>query len=36
MEKIALENENAKKFIDGKKIINVVVIPNKLVNIVVK
>ena len=36
MEKAALENENVQKFINGKKIINVVVIPNKLVNIVIK
>ena len=36
MEKIALEHENVQKFIKGKKILNVVVIPNKLVNIVVK
>lgn len=33
---IDLENENAKKFIDGKEIVKVVVIPKKLVNIVVK
>ena len=36
MEKLAMENENVQKFTDGKKIVNVVVIPNKLVNIVVK
>ena len=36
MEKVALEHENVKKFIKGKKILNVVVIPNRLVNIVVK
>ena len=36
MEMTAMDNENVKKFIDGKKILNVVVIPNKLVNIVVK
>ena len=33
---IDLENENVKKFIDGKEIVKVVVIPKKLVNIVVK
>ncbi|MCI9586098.1 MAG: leucine--tRNA ligase [Bacilli bacterium] len=36
MESAAFENENVKKFTDGKKILNVVVIPGKLVNIVVK
>lgn len=36
MEKVALENENVIKFTKGKKILNIVVIPNKLVNIVVK
>ncbi len=36
MEMTAMDNENVKKFIDGKNIINVVVIPKKLVNIVVK
>ena len=36
MEAVAMENENVKKFLTGKKIVNVVVIPNKLVNIVVK
>ncbi len=36
MEKIALANENVQKFTAGKKIINIVVIPGKLVNIVVK
>ena len=36
MEKIALENENIAKFVKNKKIVNIVVIPNKLVNIVVK
>jgi len=36
MEKIALENENAKKFTENKQIIKVISIPNKLVNIVVK
>ena len=36
MEEVSLANENVKKFIKGKKIINVVVIPNKLVNIVIR
>lgn len=31
-----MDNENLKKFIEGKKIVNVVIIPKKLVNIVVK
>ncbi|MFL2697700.1 MAG: leucine--tRNA ligase [Gammaproteobacteria bacterium] len=33
--RLALENENVKKFIDGKKIKKVINIPNKLINIVV-
>ena len=36
MEKLALENENVKKFIQNKEIVKVIVIPNRLVNIVVK
>ena len=36
MEKKALNNENVQKFIDGKKIVKVISVPNKLVNIVVK
>jgi len=36
MEMTAMENENVKKFVEGKDIVNVVVIPKKLVNIVVK
>lgn len=36
MEEKALNNENAKKFTKDKKIIKVVSVPNKLVNIVVK
>ncbi len=36
IEKMALENENAQKFIDGKAIARVIVVPNRLVNIVVK
>jgi len=33
---IAKENENTKKWIDGKEIIKEIVVPNKLVNLVVK
>lgn len=36
MIKAAMENTNVQKFIKGKKIINTVVIPDKLVNIVIK
>ncbi len=36
MEDAAMANENVLKFIQGKKILNVVVIPQRLVNIVVK
>ena len=36
MEQAAISNENVKKFIDGKTIVNKVVIPGRLVNIVVK
>ena len=36
MEESALNNENAKKFISDKEIIKVILVPNKLVNIVVK
>ncbi len=36
LEKMALENESAKKFTDGKQIVKVIVFPEKLVNIVVK
>jgi len=36
MENTAMENENVKKFVDGKTILNVVVIPKRLVNIVIK
>jgi len=32
--KSALENKNIKKWIEGRKIIKVIFIPNKLVNIV--
>ena len=36
LEKIALDNENVKKFIEGKEVIKKIIIPNKLVNIVIK
>ena len=36
MEEKALNNENTQKFIEGKEIVKVISIPNKLVNIVVK
>lgn len=36
MENIAKNIENVKKFIDGKEIIKIVVIPKKMVNIVIK
>ncbi len=36
LEKIALETEGAKKFMEGKTPVKVIVVPNKLVNIVIK
>ena len=36
LEKLATTDEKAQKFIDGKNIVKVIVIPNKIVNIVVK
>ena len=36
LQKTALETEGAKKFLDGKSIVKVVVVPDKLVNIVAK
>jgi leucyl-tRNA synthetase len=35
IEAIALENENVKRFIDGKKINKVIIVPSRLVNIVI-
>ncbi len=35
MEKLALTNENVQKFIDGKEIKKIIVVPDKLVNVVV-
>lgn len=34
LEKFALENDNVKKFIEGKEVKKIIVVPNKLVNIV--
>ncbi len=36
MEKIALENENVKRFTEGKQIVKIITIKGKIVNIVVK
>ena len=36
LEKLALATEGAKKFMEGKAIVKVIVVPNKLVNLVVK
>ncbi len=36
LEKRALENENVVKFIEGKSVARVIVVPNRLVNVVVK
>ena len=36
LQKTALETEGAKKFLDGKSIVKVVIVPDKLVNIVAK
>lgn len=36
LEKLALENDKAKAFMEGKQVVKVIVVPNRLVNIVVK
>ena len=36
IEKMALENEKIKQLIEGKTVVKIIVVPNKLVNIVVK
>jgi len=36
MKSIALKNEGASRHIEGKEIVKVIIVPNKLVNIVVK
>ena len=35
-EKLAFDSEKIKKAVEGKEIVKVIVVPNKLVNIVVK
>ena len=35
-EKIAFESEKIKRFLENKEIVKVIVVPNKLVNIVIK
>ena len=35
-EKFALESEKVQKFLDGKSVVKVIVVPQKLVNIVAK
>jgi len=36
LEKQALEDQRVKQFTDGKKIVKVIIIPNKMINIVAK
>ena len=36
LQKTALETEGAKKFLEGKSVVKVVVVPDKLVNVVAK
>ena len=36
VERLALENEAAAKWLDGKNVVKIIVVPNKIVNIVVK
>ena len=36
LQKLALANEHVKKFVDGKDIKRVIVVPNKIINIVAK
>ena len=36
VEELAKANENVKKFIDGMNVVKIIVVPNKIVNIVVK
>ena len=36
LEQLALTNEKAKVFIDGKQVVKIIVVPDKLVNIVVR
>jgi leucyl-tRNA synthetase len=34
MQKLALENDNVKKFVEGNQIKKIIIVPDKLVNIV--
>jgi leucyl-tRNA synthetase len=34
MQKLALENDNVKKFVEGNEIKKIIIVPDKLVNIV--
>ena len=36
VEKLALENENTARYLDGKQIVKVIVVPGRIVNIVIK
>ena len=36
VEKLALENENTARYLDGKQIVEVIVVPGRIVNIVIK
>jgi leucyl-tRNA synthetase len=36
MEKLALENENVKRFVDGKAIQKLIVVPGRIINVVAK
>lgn len=36
MEKLAKEIDNVKKYIEGKEIVKIITVPQKLVNIVIK
>jgi leucine--tRNA ligase len=36
VEKLALENENTARYLDGKQIVKIIVVPGRIVNIVIK
>jgi leucyl-tRNA synthetase len=36
IEKAATEHENAQKWIEGKQIVKIIVVPKKIINVVVK
>jgi len=36
LKKRVLDDERIKAFLDGKKVVNIIIIPKKLVNVVVK